>query len=183
MRQVALLRGINVGGKNHLAMKDLVAICTAAGCTDVATYAQSGNVVLSSSTDPARAIESAIARRHGLRVPVVTRTQRELAEVVRAHPFADDEEHLHVMFLADAPSATLVRALDPQRSPGDRFEVHGRELFLHLPNGVARTKLSNAYVDATLATVSTQRTWRTVLALHELVRGAPAPPRRARSTR
>jgi len=168
MRYVALLRGINVGGNNKLPMKDLVSICEGAGCTDVVTYIQSGNVVFSSSKDVAKAIEAAINKKHKLSVPVVIRTDKELAAIVKSHPFDDDEEHLHVMFLADAPSAAQVKALDPQRSPGDEYVVKGNEIFIRAPNGVGRSKLTTTYFDAKLKTVSTMRNWRTVLKLHEL---------------
>jgi len=177
MTHVALLRGINVGGKNKLPMKELAALFAAIGCAEVTTYIQSGNVVFDASPRVARtlpaAISAAIRQRFGLAVPVVTRTAAELDAVVRDNPFlahGDDPDVLHVMFLADAPSAGQRAALDPQRSPGDSFEVRGREVYLSLPGGVARTKLSNAYFDSTLGTVSTGRNWRTVQKLLELTR-------------
>ena len=71
-------------------------------------------------------------------------------------------------FLADAPGKREAAALDPERSPGDAFALVGRDLYLHLPNGVGRTKLTNAYLDRTLQTTSTLRNWRTVLELLEM---------------
>ncbi len=172
----ALLRGINVGGKNRLAMADLVELFAAAGCADVRTYVQSGNVVFRASAAVAKrvpaAIERAIEAELGLRVPVLLRGARELARVATANPFLTagaDTAALHVAFLADAPGKRGA-ALDPARSPGDSFELRGRELYLHLPNGVGRTKLTNAYLDAKLATTSTLRNWRTVLQLVEMTR-------------
>ena len=79
-----------------------------------------------------------------------------------------DIKTLHVGFLDSVPAASLVAGLDSNRSPGDRFEVCGREIFLHLPNGVANSKLTNAYFDAALKTPSTFRNWRTVLKLAEM---------------
>ena len=72
------------------------------------------------------------------------------------------------MFLADTPTAAQARALDPQRSPGDELALVGRDLYLRLPSGMGRTKITNAWVDRTLGTVSTARNWRTVLKLIEL---------------
>jgi uncharacterized protein (DUF1697 family) len=72
------------------------------------------------------------------------------------------------MFLQTMPTAGAVAALDAGRSPGDAFVVRGREIYLHLPNGVARTKLTNDYFDRQLKTVSTQRNWNTLLKLIEL---------------
>lgn len=172
---LALLRGINVGGKNLLSMKDLVAIFAAIGCEDVRTWIQSGNVVFSARTAIAKqvpaAVSAAIEQRFGLRVAVVTRTARELAAVARSHPLDDpgvDAKTLHVGFLAAKPALARVRALDPERSPPDRFVVLGQELYLHCPNGLARTKLTNDWFDRQLGTTSTVRTWRTVQKLCEL---------------
>jgi uncharacterized protein (DUF1697 family) len=75
------------------------------------------------------------------------------------------------MFLADRPSPARVATLDPKRSPPDEFEVRGREIYLRCPNGVGRTKLSNSYFDAKLATTSTMRNWRTVVKLVEMTGG------------
>ena len=175
---VALLRGINVGGKNMLPMRELAALFTAAGCRDVKTYIQSGNVVYKASPEVAGTlpgvITEAILQRFGLRVPVVTRTAAALQAVVAGNSFlaaGGDPETLFVAFLADAPAVERVAQLDPQRSPPDQFVVLGKEIYLCFPHGVGRTKLSNAYFDGKLATVSTVRNWRTVLRLVELSAG------------
>jgi uncharacterized protein (DUF1697 family) len=175
-RHVALLRGINVGGKNKLPMKQLVALFETAGCSDVRSYIQSGNVVFTADAALARRIASHIAAaihdRHGLTVPVVMRSAEELQAVASGNPFLGagvDPKQLHVGFLAEEPSRSAIAALDPDRSPPDRFELRGRELYLHCPNGMARTKLTNAYFDAKLATTSTMRNWRTVLKVREML--------------
>jgi uncharacterized protein (DUF1697 family) len=174
LRCAALLRGINVSGKNILPMKDLARIFTEAGCAEVGTYIQSGNVLFSAPADIEAQLPETIARRiqadFGLRVPVLLRTLAELRAAAAANPFlaADvDPRALHVYYLRDAPAADAVAALDPHRSPPDRFAVLGREVYLHLPNGMARTKLTNAWLDAKLNTVSTARNWNTLLKLIE----------------
>ncbi|HEY6376537.1 MAG TPA: DUF1697 domain-containing protein [Edaphobacter sp.] len=175
-KQVALLRGINVGGKNILPMKELAAMFVASGCGDVATYIQSGNVVFSAGAGVAKGLAGLISQRieerFGLRIPVVMRTDEELGAVIRENPYLKGgvpEELLHVYFLADVPGAAEVGKLDPLRSAPDAFSVRGREVYLHLPNGMARTKLTNAYFDSKLGTVSTARNWRTVLKLYEMM--------------
>jgi uncharacterized protein (DUF1697 family) len=175
---VALLRGINVGGKNRLPMKELATIFTAAGCTEVQTSIQSGNVVFRAAAGIARRIPTIVAdgieRRFGFRVPVVTVSAAGLREVVTGNPFlaaGADPAKLHVAFLADRPSEAGLSALDPEQSPPDEFELIGRVIYLLLPNGVARSRLTNAYFDATLGTTSTARNWKTVLRLHELAGG------------
>ncbi len=172
---VALLRGINVGGKNKLPMKDLAALVSEAGGRDVRTYIQSGNVVFRASAAQARrlpdAVSGAIADRLGFRPPVVLRSASELAAIARDNPFlasGHDAEFLHVVFLAERPSEGRTAALDRRRSPPDELVLRGREIYLRCPNGIARSKLTNDYFDRTLATVSTLRNWRTVLALGEL---------------
>ncbi len=172
---VALLRGLNVGGKNRLPMKDLAEVFSAAGCLDVQTYIQSGNVVFGASAALAKRlpalVSAAISKAHGHQVPIVLRTAEELRAAARGNPFLKagaDPDALHVAFLAEVPTAAAVSALDPERSPGDDFAVRGRDVYLRLPNGVARTKLTNAYIDRTLGTISTLRNWRTLLALLEL---------------
>ena len=175
-RHVALLRGINVGGKNILPMKELAAMFVTAGCGDVGTYIQSGNVVFSASAGVKKRLASLIAQgieeRFGFRVPVVMRTAEELGAVIRENPYFKTgvpEELLYVYFLADVPGAGEVGKLDPLRSAPDVFTVRDREVYLHLPNGMGRSKLTNAYFDSKLGTVSTARNWRTVVRLYEMM--------------
>ncbi len=175
---VALLRGVNVGGKRALPMKDLVAIFAGAGCANARSYIQSGNVIFEASARAAgpamTAVRARILADFGIDVPLVVRSADELRRVVDANPFVRDgapEKTLHVAFLADEPAPARVRSLDPDRSPPDTFVVVGRDVYLRLPNGVARSKLTNAYFDAKLGTVSTGRNWRTVVTLAEKMSG------------
>lgn len=178
-RYVALLRGINVGGHHKLPMRDLAAMFVAAGCEGVRTYIQSGNVVFRASPEladglPAR-IGAAMAASHGFQIPIVMWTASDFDRIVRGNPFlaaGADPAKLHVGFLAAAPHPERIARLDPDRSPPDIFEVRDREVYLHFPAGVARSKLDNAYFDRTLGTVCTIRNWRTVCRLHEMASGA-----------
>jgi len=174
---VALLRGINVAGKNKLAMADLCEMFVAAGASDVQSYIQSGNVVFKAPVRLAERmpelITRAIKKATRYDVPVVLRSAAELGLVLACNPFLKSKkvESLHMMFLADRPSPKAVAGLDPNRSAGDEFKVIGRDVYLCLPNGVGKTKLSNAYFDSRLSTVSTIRNWRTVQKLLELAEG------------
>jgi uncharacterized protein (DUF1697 family) len=172
---VALLRGVNVGGKNMLPMKDLTCLFEDAGCAGVRTYIQSGNVIFSGSQAKAEKLPGRIAKaiedRFGYRTPVVLRRAEELGETIRNNPFLHAgaaENFLHVMFLASEPDPGAIAALDPDRSPPDAFVVRGREIYLQCPNGAGSTKLTNAWFDSRLSTISTGRNWRTVLKLYEL---------------
>jgi len=177
-KYVALLRGVNVSGKNILPMKELAEIFREAGCADVSTFIQSGNVLFSAgrnaeSTLPDK-ISDRIAARFGYRIPVVLRSMEELRRAIAANPFLEpgaDEKALYIYFLRELPSEEAVASLDAGRSAPDRFLVRGREIYLHLPNGMARTKLTNAWLDSKLKTVSTARNWNTTLKLLALMDG------------
>ncbi len=176
-RQVALLRGVNVGGKNKLPMSDLVAMFVEVGCEDVSSFIQSGNVLFRASAKLTAQLTDLIAKmiadRFGYRTPVLVRTREQLQDVVDFNPFVEaggDEDTLYVMFLAQIPDSSAVASLDPDRSPPDSFEVCGREIYLELINGAAKTKLTNDYFDRKLDTISTSRNWRTVNKLLELMK-------------
>jgi len=167
-----------VGGKNKLPMNELRELFVVAGCRDVHTYIQSGNVIF--RADPAvvaslpDAMTAHIAERFGHRVPVIMRTAAQVADVIQHNPFVEegaDADTLHVFFLADLPHPRNVANLDPDRSSPDAFVVRGQEVYLRLPQGMARTKLTNAYFDAKLVTTSTARNWRTITALLALMDG------------
>ena len=172
---VALLRGINVGGKNRLPMRDLTCIFDEAGCRHIRTYIQSGNVVFEadsrSSEEIAGRVVAAIAERFGLAIPILLRTAAEMDDVARGNPFLEagaPADALHALFLADWPEPRRVASLDPERSRTDAFVVRGREVYLWLPNGAARTRLTNDYFDSRLGTTSTGRNWRTIVNLLEM---------------
>ncbi|HIE91702.1 MAG TPA: DUF1697 domain-containing protein [Acidobacteria bacterium] len=174
---VALLRAINVGGRNRLPMARLVGMFDEVGCQRVRTYIQSGNVVFDASpalaSRVASLVSSLIAVQMELKVPTVTRTAAELERIVSPNPFVDtdaDTAIVHVGFLANAPTPTQIATLDPERSPPDECVVHGRELYLHCPNGVARTKFTTTYLDRVFDTTVTVRNWRTTLAVLDLAR-------------
>jgi uncharacterized protein (DUF1697 family) len=173
VRAVALLRGVNVGGKARVPMAALRELVEGVGLADVQTYVQSGNIVFSSprrnAESLAPALEKEIAAAFGVQTKILIRSARELTAL--KHPFlADEEEHarLHVLFLRDRPRKAELRKLDPERSPPDRFEVKAREIFLHYPNGAGRSKLSADYFERTLRAVGTARNWKTILKLKEI---------------
>jgi uncharacterized protein (DUF1697 family) len=168
-RWAAFLRGINLGGRHKVPMAELRAFFAELGAHDVSTYIQSGNVVFRAEEAVARELAAGFERRAEERfsfpVPAVVRSAGALRDVLAGNPFlADgaDEKALHVLFLASEPDAAAVAGLDPERSAPDAFAVRGREVYLHLPHGVARTRLTTAYFDRVLRTTSTGRNWRTV---------------------
>jgi uncharacterized protein (DUF1697 family) len=168
----AVLRGVNVGGRNRLPMRELAALFRALGHEDVVTYIQSGNVVFRTEGRPgeiARGIEAGIADRFGLDVTVIIRNRHELVAVALSSPFlVADPKQLQVVFLDRPPVADVVSALDPGRSPGDEFRVEGSEIYLRLPNGAGRTKLTLDWFERGLGVAGTARNWNTLLRPIEL---------------
>ena len=171
-----MLRGINVSGQKTVKMDRLKALYEDQGLHAVRTYIQSGNVVFAATLAQAKSIplevQRIVEREFDIRSPVVTRSAVEFGAVLDNHPFEGkpvDDRSLAVAFLETKPSKAQAAALDPDRSPGDSFRLIGREIYLSLPNGAARTKLTNAYFDRTLATVSTVRNWRTVNKLADML--------------
>jgi uncharacterized protein (DUF1697 family) len=172
---IALLRGINVGGKNKLAMADLRAIAGDVGFPDATTYVQSGNVVLPSVPAAqvggvAATLSTAIAERTGLTVPVITRTADEWRAIIDANPFpeaAADGTKLHVILL-DGPPSSKLRAFDAAPFAPEQASVGHREVYLSLPDGMGRSKLAVALQRVDHAKTGTARNWRTVLALASL---------------
>lgn len=169
---VALLRGVNVGGAHKLPMPALKSIFEAAGAIRVETLIQSGNVVFEAGEEAAHRliaeVRAAISRDFGFEAPIVLRSADQWGALIAGNPFspsADDINILHALCLATRPNAAGLSNLDPERSPPDAFELRGDNVYLRLPNGVARTRLTNAWFDRTLGVVSTMRNWPTVLKL------------------
>lgn len=171
---VALLRAVNVSGKNKLPMAELREAVTGAGFDNVRTYVQSGNVVVDAKGSTARRIERAmhelIAAAFGLHVPVVARTGKQWREVLKTQSFASVEmKRRYVMFLEKKPSASAVRRLEEIAAGEDSYVVDGTEIFLDLPTGAGKTKLTNKAIESKLGIAGTTRNWRSVTKIGELL--------------
>jgi uncharacterized protein (DUF1697 family) len=174
MRQIVLLRGINLGPRNRIPMAALREALSGAGFDEVRTYLQSGNVVLRSEIREARLaaeFEKLIAQRFGLGIAVVVRTREELADVVQCNPLkkvADNPKRYQVSFLAQELDPVAVEGLCALATDGERLVAVGRELYAWHPEGVARSKLWNRLAGSGLGTAATARNWTTVSKLLEL---------------
>jgi uncharacterized protein (DUF1697 family) len=166
---VALLRAVNVGGTGKLPMSELRELCVEQGFADVTTYIQSGNVVFSTrcaEAEAQRRLERALAAKLGKPVGVHLRTPAELAAILARNPFPDAEpSKVLVLFLDHEPPTD---ALDAVQSPGgEQLHLAGRELFVHFPDGMGRSKLKIPF-----AKTATGRNLNTVAKLLELGRQA-----------
>ena len=174
VRQILLLRGINLGPKRRVPMADLRALLGDARFTDVATYVQSGNVVLESTLTPAtleRDVGALISERFGFEVPVIARSRAELAAVVERNPLRDvatEPKRYQVSFLSAALAEDVVATVSALAAGSERVVAHGRELYAWHPEGVARSKLWNALAGRGLGVTATARNWATVTALLEM---------------
>lgn len=173
---IALLRGINIGGKKLLPMKELVAILENVGCSHVKTYIQSGNVVFRSgernASRLARKIGGAIDSRQGFQPHVLLMTQKDVEDAIEANPFPeaeDDPKALHVFFLAARAGNADLEGLENLRAASERFKLVANAFYLHAPNGIGRSKLA-ARAESLIGVPVTARNWRTVQKIVEMAR-------------
>jgi uncharacterized protein (DUF1697 family) len=179
---VALLRGINLGGRNKVAMADLRTLVAGLGHTDVSTYIQSGNVLFTAPDDAdcamtARVITEAIAARLGVTSPVIVVTRQELAQILADNPFPEepDPRRVHAVVLSEPPWPDLEVKLDAARARAggtDEVIAVGRTLYLHTPDGYGRSVLAEALLRVVSSPKSgatgTARNWATMTKLLEL---------------
>lgn len=170
-RLALLLRGINVGGNNKVAMADLRALLGSLGYADCTTLLNSGNAVITTSDsgdDAERRVEQTIGERLGLSIATLARTHDELAAIVAANPLASvatDPARCAVAFLRSAPPKDALNAVDPAAYAPECWKLVGRELYVWYANDQARTKLTGAFWEKQLKVAATARNWNTVLKL------------------
>jgi uncharacterized protein (DUF1697 family) len=173
-RHIVLLRGINLGPRNRIAMGELREALEETGFTDVRTHLQSGNVVLTSTAKPdgvARKCKQVIKERFGLEIAVVVRSRAELAGVVKRNPLkkvATEPKRYQVSFLSAKLPAKVVRELEAVAEPEEQVVAVGREVYAWHPKTVARSKLWAKLAGKGLGVTATARNWATVEALLEL---------------
>ena len=170
-----MLRGVNVGGKGQVPMARLRAVFESLGHTDVATYIQSGNVVFTSAETitSAAPIEARLAQDFGLKTAVLLRAPAEMDAVIEQNPYPDAEagpSTLHVTFLAEPPARTALAGVDAPSFAPEEFTVRRREVYLHLPNGIGRSRLATLLARK-LGSEATTRNWNTVKKLAAMSRG------------
>ena len=167
---IALFRGINVGGKNALPMKELVAILEDLGARKVKTYIQSGNAVFVGKDKGAalsKTIGVEIKKRRGFEPCVLLLGLEELERAIEQNPFPEaetDPTSLHAGFLAAAPQRPDIKTIESLRSDSERFHLIDSVFYLHAPEGVGRSKLA-AKAEKLLGVPMTDRNWRTVRAI------------------
>jgi uncharacterized protein (DUF1697 family) len=180
---IALIRGINVGGK-QLPMQSLRELLEELGCTDVKTYIQSGNAVFCSrATDASRLatrIAKAIAAHHGFEPFVLVLSRDELAKVAAGNPYtkavATEPKFVHAFFLAAVPKAPDLEAMRKVKTASESFVLDGRTLYVHTPDGFGISKLAER-AERLLGVPATARNWHTVTTLLEMSASRPSSGR------
>jgi uncharacterized protein (DUF1697 family) len=173
---ISLFRGINVGGKNSLPMKELVGILEELGCQNVKTYIQSGNVVFKTNerniSGLSDRLSAEINKRRGFAPSVLVLRIKELEKIVANNPFPevhDDPQTLHVGFLAAVPKKPDLKKLENLREKNERFQLINNAFYLHAPDGIGRSKLA-ANSERLLGVSMTDRNWRTVGKILEMAK-------------
>lgn len=171
-KQVALLRGINVGGSHKVPMAELRELAAALGWRDVQTYIQSGNLLARAAGAPATLearLEAAIERRFGFAVPVVVRSREAWAAYVAGNPLVEasraEPKLVHLALAKRPPASGAVEGLRARAADGERIEGVGDALWIHYPQGAGRSKLTPALFDRLAGSPVTARNWNTVLEL------------------
>ena len=165
-----LLRGINVARNNRISMPVLREALTAAGFRDVATYVQSGNVLVTSAAT-GKAVETrvaaAIKRRFGLEVTILIRSRDDLAAIIRHNPLggiATNPRRYLVTFLSEELPDGVLDDLQSV-STQETIAVIGREVYTWHPDGIGRAPLWERLASKSLGIAATSRNWQTVTTL------------------
>ncbi len=173
---IALLRGINVGGRNKIAMADLRALFASAGFDDARTLLQSGNVVFEGPRQSVAALEHMLEAetqaRFGLSIDYIVRTATEWKRIIADNPFTTEAErdpsHTLVMLLKTPAKAAAVQTLNDEVKGREIVRSAGKQLYLIYPDGIGRSKLTNTVIEKKLGVRGTARNWNTVLKLDAL---------------
>ncbi|UTW54485.1 DUF1697 domain-containing protein [Kordiimonas sp. SCSIO 12610] len=176
---IALFRGINVGGKNLLPMKDLKAIMDSAGCRDIQTYIQSGNAVFGWEGDSVDTLKTELQDRieaeKGFRPTIHILSAEAYLEIIAENPYDEldvDPKTVHINFLITPATNADMDGIKTLCAPSEHFTLTNRAFFLHAPDGIGRSKLA-AKLESLLGVEATGRNLRTVNMLKDMLAKTP----------
>ncbi len=173
-KYIAILRGINVGGKRKILMADLRALLESKGFENVSTYIQSGNVFYNykkniKSAAMEKMIHDAIAEKYGFDVPVIVRTKKEIEQAILDCPFPTEEiNKLYLTFFKSQPEIELVESFNEMTFGEDKFHIKEKEAYILYADRYSKSKLTNNLLEKKLKVTATTRNWKTTLKLVEL---------------
>lgn len=168
---IGLLRGINVGGRNKLPMRELRQLLENLGLRRVRTYIQSGNVVFESAKanreELAAGITDAVEQKHGFHPEILLVEPEELRRAMAENPYPEAEatpKTLHLTFLSSPPKNPDMESLEKLRQEDERYALQGKVFYLHAPKGIGKSKLA-AHIEKAMGVRGTARNWRSVAAI------------------
>lgn len=173
-KKIAVLRGINVGGKRKILMTDLKALCEDLSWKNVVSYIQSGNLIFNSdlpNSELEQQLENAITDCYGFDVPVIVRNSNELEDIVNKNPFFKEEKDINVFYLAflkEKPTQENLKKTLTFNFEPDVFQIKEKEVFLCYSERYSKSKLTNNFLEKKLKVTATTRNWKTILKLQEL---------------
>lgn len=172
---IVLLRGINVGGHRKLPMAELRELIKSLGYSNVATYIQSGNLLVQCDEKKWQAINTSLKRaihtQFGYDVPIVSRTLAEWESIIRYNPFINEQEDLTkllVTILEDAPTPENIMDLEAYDFGADELKVVGSEVYMHCHHGAGKSKITNNILEKKLKITGTTRNWKSMIKLRDL---------------
>jgi uncharacterized protein (DUF1697 family) len=173
---IVLLRGINVGGHNKIAMNDLRKLLANLGFSDIITYIQSGNVVFKSEVkDPSligEMIKQGIREKFSLNIEVIAKSREELSKIIGSIPFKEADiingEQIYLTFLSKKPSDDLIEKLEKVDGEGDKIIVEGKTGYILCKKGYSETIYNNNYIERKLNVIATTRNFQTTKKLEDI---------------
>jgi uncharacterized protein (DUF1697 family) len=166
---IAILRGINVGGKRMIKMDALKQLFASLGFSKVETYIQSGNVFFQCKKTSEEKLATTIAKEienvFGFDVPTIVTNAEDLKQIVANNPFAKDKkkqaEYFHVTFLATTPTKENIGSVEKLTFGDDAFAIMDKAVYLYCPNSYSNSKLTNGFFETKLKVIATTRNWKT----------------------
>ena len=175
-KRVAILRGINVGGRRKILMADLKVLLNKLSFKNVTTYIQSGNVIFDAkdkikNNEIEEKITKAIKKEYDFDVPVIVKTEKEFNKIISTNPFEKGEEieRLHFTFLKTIPVDENLEKIATYDYSPDKFKIEGSNVFIFCSKKYSDTKLTNKFFESKLKTTATTRNWKTMLKLSHLI--------------
>lgn len=174
-KYIVLLRGINVGGHHKILMSDLRDLLSKNGYLNIKTYIQSGNIILDSDKTEkqiSKHIKALLTKEYQFNIPVITISAEELLNCFSQNPFLnleDDIKKLHVTFLSAIPEEAKIKTLKIPNYNNDQYKIKEKIIYLHTPDGFAKTKFNIATFEKNLMVQATSRNWNTVTKLVNLL--------------
>lgn len=174
---ITLLRGINVGGRNILPMKELIPLLENLGARSVKTYIQSGNAVFQheggDNFELSNKIRATIKENRGFEPQVLLLNLVDMEKAIASNPFPEAESEpktVHLYFLATEATNPDLKTLENLQQNNEQFQLMGKVFYLYAPNGIGRSKLA-AKVERALGVAVTARNWRSANKIMALAKG------------